>query len=68
MTYRGSAQGVTVVGNHAYVADDYSLRVINVANPAAPVEVGFCDNPRRLGRGRGGEPRLRCQLPCIAGD
>ena len=42
----GSALGVAVAGNYAYVADnDRGLRVINVANPAAPGEIGFYDTP-----------------------
>jgi hypothetical protein len=37
---------VAVSGNYAYVADyDCGLRIINVSNPAAPVEIGFCDTP-----------------------
>ncbi|MBK6561920.1 carboxypeptidase regulatory-like domain-containing protein [Candidatus Amarobacter glycogenicus] len=35
-----------MAGNYAYVADNSrGLRVINVANPAVPVEVGFYDTP-----------------------
>ncbi len=42
----GSAWGVAVAGNHAYVADyGGGLRIINVSNPAAPTEVGFYDTP-----------------------
>ena len=41
-----SAFGVSVVGGLAYVADGSSgLRVIDVSNPAAPVEVGSIDTP-----------------------
>ena len=37
---------MAVAGSYAYVADGKSgLRVINVANPAAPVEVGSYDTP-----------------------
>ena len=37
---------VAVAGSYAYVADWFGgLRVINVANPAAPIEVGFYDTP-----------------------
>ena len=39
------AEGVAVVGNYAYVVDSSGLRVINVANPAAPAEIGFYDTP-----------------------
>ena len=48
----GSAMGVAVVSNHAFVADGSSgsygqstssgLHVINVADPTHPVEVGMC--------------------------
>jgi hypothetical protein len=42
----GTAYGVAVAGNYAYVADYRSgLRVINIANPAAPMQVGFYDTP-----------------------
>ena len=42
----GAALGVAVAGSYAYVADGAAgLRVINVANPAAPSEVGFYDTP-----------------------
>ena len=37
---------MAVAGSHAYVADGESgLRVINVADPATPVETGFYDTP-----------------------
>jgi hypothetical protein len=33
-------------GGNAYVADaSYGLRIINVSNPASPIEVGFYDTP-----------------------
>ena len=51
-----------MAGSYAYVADGGSgLRVINVANPAAPTEVGFYDTPglRLQRRGSGGQLRLR---------
>lgn len=35
----------TVVGNYAYAINDAGLRVIDVTDPAAPVEVGFCGYP-----------------------
>jgi hypothetical protein len=40
--------GVAAQGNYAYVAD-YSagLRVISVADPSHPTEVGYCDTPGR---------------------
>jgi len=42
----GKANGVAVAGNYAYVADSGSgLRVVNIANPAAPSEVGFYVTP-----------------------
>jgi len=42
----GIARAVVVRGDYAYVAADSSgLRVINVSNPASPVEVGFYDTP-----------------------
>ncbi|MCX6600175.1 MAG: hypothetical protein NT025_01260 [bacterium] len=40
----GFARGVAVVGNYAYVADG-GVRVINITNPVAPSEVGFCGTP-----------------------
>ena len=57
----GFVQGVAVAGSYAYVADcDSGLRIINVANPAAPTEVGFYDTPGNAPRrGGGGELRLR---------
>jgi len=42
------AYGVAVAGQYAYVADagdSSGLRVINITNPAAPSEVGFCGTP-----------------------
>jgi len=42
----GSARGVAVSGSRAYVADgEEGLRVIDIGNPSAPVEVGFVDTP-----------------------
>jgi hypothetical protein len=42
----GSAVGVALAENYAYVADGYGgLRIVNVANPAAPTDVGFCHTP-----------------------
>ncbi len=41
---RGSARGIQVTGNYAYVADgDGGLQVIDVSNPANPVRVGGYD-------------------------
>ncbi len=40
----GMASGVAVSGNYAYVADWYSLEVIDVSNPASPQRVGGCKN------------------------
>ena len=40
------ASSVAVAGAYAYVADrEGGLRVVDVSNPAAPVEVGFHDTP-----------------------
>jgi hypothetical protein len=37
---------VAVSGSYAYVVDEgVGLRVVNVANPASPVEVGYYDTP-----------------------
>ncbi len=42
----GYARDVEVVGDLAYVADGYSgLRVIDVSNPALPVEIGALETP-----------------------
>jgi hypothetical protein len=42
----GSAGGVAVSGNYAYVADGPTgLRVIDVTNPQNPIEVGYCALP-----------------------
>jgi hypothetical protein len=42
----GRVNGVAVVGTLAYVADGFSgLRVIDVSDPALPVELGFLDTP-----------------------
>jgi hypothetical protein len=44
----GYADGVTVVGNYAYIADyESGLRIIDISNPATPLEVGFYDTPGR---------------------
>ena len=58
--FPGVVEGVAVVGNTAYVAAGTAgLRVINVANPAAPVEVGVLRHTGGCrGRGRGGKLRL----------
>ena len=50
---------MSVVGTRAYVADDFSgLRMIDVSNPALPVEIGAIDTPfyARLCRWWGGSP------------
>ena len=47
----GTVQGVAVVGNYAYITEGGGsckssgggLRIINIANPATPFEVGFYD-------------------------
>jgi hypothetical protein len=42
----GFAQGVAVEGDYVYIADDESgLRVVNVSDPAHPVEVGSLPMP-----------------------
>jgi hypothetical protein len=42
----GSAEDVALVGDLAYVADGSSgLRVIDISNPALPVEIGALDTP-----------------------
>jgi hypothetical protein len=39
-------KGITVVGNYAYVANaSAGLRIVNIANPVAPIEVSFWDTP-----------------------
>jgi hypothetical protein len=39
-------RGLAVMGTYAYVAAAGSgLRIINITNPGAPSEVGFCDTP-----------------------
>jgi hypothetical protein len=43
---QGSAYGVAVAGNLAYVATgDSGLRVVSIADPANPVEIGHCILP-----------------------
>ena len=42
----GPVWSVAVAGNSAYVADQFGgLRVINITNPASPIEVGFYNTP-----------------------
>jgi hypothetical protein len=44
--YLSNPLGVAVSGNYAYIADyDRGLRVINIANPALPAEVGYYVTP-----------------------
>ena len=46
---------MAVASNFAYVADqEAGLRVISVANPAAPVEIGFFDTQYAQGVAVGG--------------
>ncbi|MBU1355446.1 MAG: T9SS type A sorting domain-containing protein [Candidatus Edwardsbacteria bacterium] len=41
----GFAKKVFVNNDHAFIADDaWGLRIINIANPAMPYEVGYCDS------------------------
>lgn len=43
---RQTSRDVEVVGDIAYVTDHISkLRVIDVSNPASPVEIGALDTP-----------------------
>ena len=43
-------QGISVVGNYAYVADyTGGLRIINITNPDAPAEIGFYDTESYAG-------------------
>ncbi len=43
---RGNVVSVAVAGNYAYLAaESAGLRIIDVANPANPAEVGFYDTP-----------------------
>src|SRR5512139_5399 len=40
------AKNVVLQGNYAYVASELSgLRVVDISNPAAPTEVGYCGTP-----------------------
>jgi hypothetical protein len=39
-TTPASAEGVCIVGHYAYVADSYSLQVVDISNPAHPIGVG----------------------------
>jgi hypothetical protein len=52
----GAASGIAVAGNYAYISEwpiehdgqwagGGGLRIVNIANPATPVEVGFYDTP-----------------------
>jgi hypothetical protein len=41
----GPAQGVFVVGDHAYVTDTSALWIVDVSNPTTPQYVGFYDTP-----------------------
>ena len=46
LSYSNYVTDVAVAGNYAYVACSYSgLRIVNVANPSVPVEVGFYQTP-----------------------
>jgi len=37
----GYTYGVSLSGNYAYIADFYAVRIIDVSNPASPVEMGY---------------------------
>jgi hypothetical protein len=37
----GTAVGIAVSGNYAYIADIWSLRIVDISNPASPIEVSF---------------------------
>ncbi len=42
----GSARGVALKGDYAYVADwEAGLQIINLGNPKSPILVGSCDTP-----------------------
>ncbi len=42
--YWDQAFAVTTSGDYAYVASGYTgLRILDISNPAAPVELGFCE-------------------------
>ncbi len=42
----GSAEGIYVSGNYAYVADGESgLQIIDISNPSTPKFIGHCDTP-----------------------
>lgn len=42
----GSARGVAIRGDYAYVADwESGLQIINISNPGSPYLVGSCDTP-----------------------
>jgi len=46
ISYWDRAESVTVVDTLAYVAASLSgLRIVSIADPANPVEIGFCDTP-----------------------
>ena len=45
----GSVESVAVAGQHVYVTDIGVLRIIDVSDPTAPVEVGFLDIDDFLG-------------------
>jgi Uncharacterized conserved protein len=43
----GSAKGIFVSGNYAFVADGlYGVRIIDVSDPTNPVEISYYDSPR----------------------
>jgi len=47
-----AAQGVCIVGNYAYVANDVQgLRVVDISDPEHPSTVGQWDNPREAAYG-----------------
>jgi hypothetical protein len=38
-----ATQSVAVRGDYAYVGSDYGLRIVDIADPTNPAEVGFCE-------------------------
>jgi hypothetical protein len=43
--FPGNSRGVAVQGNYAYVANVSGLKIVDISNPANPLEVGFYDSP-----------------------
>ncbi len=56
LDFQNPAFGVVANGDYAYVANSYALRVISVADPSNPIEVGHCSTPGS------------CQCVAVVGD